>query len=173
MWGMRLYPLLIWIAVLLFAEPARAVEAEHLSRAALAGQADVVVIGRITGLKSAVIHGQVWTVATISPERSLKGRPAATLRVQIPGGEQVIGGRTLVTRIEGAPVLNVNQKGLFFLNHGDSDVHHLTGVNQGYWRIETVSGKEVVTSVSGSAEPIPLDSVLTEISRGLKEGVQR
>jgi hypothetical protein len=163
------------LIAVLFCGPSEAVVEKAMTRNSMAREADTVVVGRVVGLQSIIENGQAWTIATVSCERSLKGKATATIEVRIPGGERKIGGRTLVTRVEDSPVLNINQKTLLFLNRDEDNHHHLTGLKHGCLRVESRNGIEVVEPLDPdeTTEAVPLDLFLREIGAGLKERIQR
>lgn len=118
----------------------------HLDLDELSRRSDAVVVGTVTDTHTIFVHGYPWTVATLSVHESLLKSTSGSIRVQIPGGVQVINGRVLVTRVDGAPSLTRLQKAVFFLRGNAPENMQLVGWNQGFWPISNVGGREVATS---------------------------
>ncbi len=93
---------LLLLLVFLVRIPARSSE-KNLRLPHLRDPSDYVGTGRVVELRSVVIAGEVWTIVTVATEEPMKGTRQSSLRFRIPGGEQKMTGRTLVTRVEGTP----------------------------------------------------------------------
>jgi hypothetical protein len=145
--------------------------AEHkLTLPTLTEKADLVGIGRVVDLENRVINGQSWTFASVTMEKGLKGRSGGQVRVKIPGGQQTIQGRILVTKVEGAPELNVNQRAVFFLNGKEQEDYVFTGLGSGFWRVETKEGMEVAApATTPEAAHIPLNRLVSEVERAVRK----
>lgn len=145
--------------------------ATNASPSSVAREADVIAVGRVVNLETIVQNGDPWTIATIVPEQSVKGKSSTQIRIRIPGGQHMVNGRTMITAVEDAPVLNINQKAVFFVNSNeDTDVYDFTGLNHGYWRVENRSGQEVaVPSANDAAPAVPLDRFMSDIREAMKE----
>jgi hypothetical protein len=150
---------------------AQATVATSLAPSSVAREADVIAVGRVVNLETVVQNGDPWTIATVVSEQSVKGKPSSQIRIRIPGGQHMVNGRTLITAVEGAPVLNINQKAVFFVNSNeDTDVYDFTGLNHGYWRVENRSGQEVaIPSANEAAPAVPLDRFMNDIREAMKE----
>jgi len=142
---------------------------ERLNIASLSEKADVVGLGRVVNLQTSVENGEPWTIVTVTIERALKGSKGSTVKFRIPGGQQVVNGRTLITKVEGTPDLNVNQRAVFFIDGRTENEYALTGLGQGFWRVETKQGKEVATpSADPEAPGIPLNRLIGEIEKSVR-----
>lgn len=150
---------------------AQATVATSVSQSDVSREADVIAVGRVVNLETVVQNGDPWTIATVVPEQSVKGKPPSQIRIRIPGGQHTVNGRILITAVEGAPVLNINEKAVFFVNGNEgTDVYDFTGLNHGYWRVENRSGQEVaVPSASSAAPAVPLDRFLSDVRESMKE----
>src|SRR5688500_16297975 len=95
--------------ILCFLPCAESVVGRKLSLSSLAKSRDLVGIGRVLDLRSFFADGQIWPLATVVLEESIKGEKKSSVRLRLPGGQQKINGRTRVTRVEGTPVLNLNE----------------------------------------------------------------
>lgn len=154
------------LLVLLLPAISHATVAQKMDVSSLTQEADFVGMGRVVNLENIVINGQSWTVASVTVEKGLKGRSNSTVRIRIPGGQQLINGRVLVTKVDGAPELNVNQRGVFFLNGKAGEDYSLTGLGQGCWRVQSRQGKEIATPSSDPDAPaFLLNKVVSDIEK--------
>ena len=146
---------------------ARSTETSKLSVTDLTKAAQVVILGRIVNLKTIVLNGEPWTIATFAVEQTLKGDAKGMIYFRIPGGMQQVNGRTLVTKVEGAPELSTMQRGVLFLSGRAPEYFTPVGLGQGYWRVEAENGRDVVrpSEYVPDSPAQPLVEFLREIER--------
>jgi len=164
--------ILFFLLILLFSFSAQATVQKKLSLTELTGKSAVVAVGRVVDLHYLTVDSRVWTIVTVVVETPVKGRGQNSVKLRIPGGMQTINGRTLVTRVEGTPELTRLQRGVFFLNGKAPAYFDLVGWNQGFWKVETQNGQEVVTASSQETDAsaaLPLDRFLNEIRNAVRE----
>lgn len=125
----------------------------HLNLDELSRRSDAVVVGTVTDMHTQLINGYPWTVATVSVDQSLLKKASGSIRVQVPGGIQLINGRMLVTHVDGAPSLNRLQKAVFFLRGKAPENMQFVGWNQGFWSIHNSGGREVAVSSYETSVP--------------------
>jgi hypothetical protein len=165
-----LVALMLSIAVLI--HTAFATEMIKMDLARVSSVSDRIVMGKVVNIQYVLDQGEVWTVATILPEVTLKGRPEPVVYVRIPGGMRQINGRTQVTRIEGAPSFNLMQKGIFFLEGKPPRISDLAGWTQGYRRVETRNGREMVAAAGDEIDPevtMDLSRFLDQVRSSMKQ----
>jgi len=158
----------VLLIVLLFAMQTEATIIKKMSIRDLSSDADQIISGRVVDLQYENVNGYLWTLATIRISKSVKGMISGSVQIRIPGGRQTVNGRTLVTQIEGAPVLNNLDEGVFFLESRPPAYPQVLGWEQGYFRISRIGGREYFSSARQS-EPQPLENLFQEIERSLKE----
>ena len=109
-----LVALTVILGLLLAASPAGATSFVPMSDAALAEQAPLIVIGRITAIDQAPLTGRPATDYTVSLTRVLKGAaPADPLTVRVPGG---VGPDGAFYRVWGAPRFLSGDRVMLFLD---------------------------------------------------------
>ena len=119
--------------------------------AARARDAEQVVVGTVVGVEPAAVvteHGDELIVShtTVVVEESLRGglsEPASTLRLEIEGG--TLGELTL--EVSDMPVLEVGDRGVFFVDRSPRGGHRLHGREGGLLRLES---DEVVDEAGGT-----------------------
>jgi hypothetical protein len=147
---------------------------EKLNLEGLSQKADLIAIGRVVKLETVVENGEPWTITTVTLEKQLKGDRQSTVQIRLPGGYQRIGNRTLVTEVEGVPLPNVNERAVVFLSGREKSKLALTGLGQGYWKIDIdQEGKEVARKSGQSEGRIRLDSMILEVQRVVRESKQK
>jgi|GEM_PF-2548700 len=144
---------------------------ERLNLHLLAQKSDLIAIGRVVKLETVVESGEPWTLATVSLEKQMKGAHESVVQIRLPGGLQKIGNRILVTQVEGVPLPNVNERAVVFLSGKDKTQLALTGLGQGYWKIDIdQEGKEVARKSEGQdGSRIHLDSLVLEVQRVVRD----
>jgi hypothetical protein len=159
------------LALALLSQPAHSTQIQRLSLKQLAQRSEFILTGQIIGIRYQVEQGQVWTVVRVAAEQSLKGR-AAEYVFRVPGGEMTQGGRALVTRVEGVPVFQVLQRGVFFLGNRGPELPQPVGWEQGFRRIEIRNGREIVLAAASAPEdqsPMQLRDFLNLVEKARKE----
>jgi hypothetical protein len=147
---------------------------EKLSLQGLSQKADLIAIGRVVKLETVVESGEPWTITTVTLEKQLKGDRQSTVQIRLPGGYQRIGNRTLVTEVEGVPLPNVNERAVVFLSGREKSNLALTGLGQGYWKIDIDrEGKEVAKKTGAQEGRMKLDSMILEVQRVVRESKQK
>jgi hypothetical protein len=142
-----------------------------LTRDALIAQADVVAIGRVTAIASAIDPGvnEVYTYITIQPGEILKGLSGTSpLVVKQLGG--IVGSRGVY--VPGQPTFNVGEEALLFLGTRQRDRTLFTlGMWQGKWAIEidAITGQTVALKTEPisrtTVERSALSTVRAELAR--------
>ena len=117
---------------------------KKMSLRSLSNQSDGIFVGQVSGVQTIVDRGEIWTLVTIAVEKHVKGTHAATVHFRMPGGVQIVKGRTIVTEYEGVPRLEILQRCVFFLEGSAPQYFKLTGLHQGLWRISLHDGVEIV-----------------------------
>jgi len=145
---------------------AQATILKQLSLPELRDRADAIVLGRIEKIEYQSVSGQAWTVLHLRVEKSLRGSSATTISLRIPGGQQSVDGRTLVTRVEGIPEFQLQERGIFFLESLPPSYPGLLGWNQGYYRIIRRNQEDYAVGSDGNGEPLPLNEFLNQIEKG-------
>ncbi len=125
----------------------------------IAGNADVIVHGRVVALTAQWASGRngIDTLVTVAVTRYLKGDLGAQIVFRVPGGQI---GRLRSVRV-GAPRFQEGDDVVVFLASGGPEYPHIVGFNQGVLRvtIDRASGAQVVASPMLAAEvstPTPL-----------------
>ncbi len=100
----------------------------------LAAEADVIILGRITQVRSEPEErGGIWTVVTVEVLDALKGRPSPPVTIRVVGG--TLGGRTL--RLAEMPEFRAGEEAVLFLKRSPSSPHHeVVGAFQGKKEIQ-------------------------------------
>lgn len=122
------------LAILVVSLPARGAVVERMSLADLAAEADVVVRGRVLSRASRYDDppnaARIVTDVTIRVDEAVRGTPAGTVVVTVPGGE--VGDRGQA--VPGAPRLAVDEDVILFLRAplpARRAVHRVVGLAQG------------------------------------------
>lgn len=113
--------------------------------------AGVIVHGRVSDTRVAIIDGRTETVVTLAAMAALKGDPGAHVTFRVPGG-QIGRYRTLVA---GGPVLREGDEIVAFLGRHDGGVPHLVGFTQGVVRVvrQGVDGARMVLAPPSLRSP--------------------
>ena len=101
----------------------------------LAGEADVIVRGNVTELKSRWEEGKIFTYVTVSPQDWLKGKRKGELTIKVPGG--VVG--DIACYVTDSPAFKKGEKLFLFLRATDS-CFEVAGCHQGKY---TIKGNQV------------------------------
>lgn len=124
----------------------------------LVAQASVIVYGRVTAVRSAVVGERTESVVTLGAPFYLKGSGGREVQFRMPGG--VIGRyRTVVV---GAPVLKDGDEVVVFLD-GSVPAGTLVGFSQGLLKISRASAGSVPMVL---APPVSRDDRSMRVTRG-------
>lgn len=163
--------LLSLLLVFLTCFQAHATVQKKLSLGELTGKSALVAVGRVVDIRYLTVDSRAWTIVTVAVETPVKGSGSNSFQFRLPGGMQIINGRTLVTKVEGTPELNRLQRGVFFLSGRAPAYFDLVGWNQGFWKVETQNGHDVVVASSQEADSeasVPLDRFLNEVRNAVR-----
>lgn len=141
------------LALLCVSGPAAATVVLPLDFTELVAAADVIVHGRVSDTRAAIIGGRTDTVVTLASLAALKGDPGAHVTFRVPGG-QVGRYRTVVA---GGPVLREGDEIVAFLGRSDEGLPHLVGFTQGVVRVvrQSVDGVRMVLAPPALRSPGP------------------
>jgi hypothetical protein len=155
--------ILMLTAGLLLSREVMATMGRSLSVESVTQQSDLIVTGTVVDQRFVMIDNQPWTLITVMPDESVKGSARGAVHFRIPGGIWQKDGLPVVTRVEGAPQLELMEKGVFFLHGTAPQYLDLVGWNHGYWKVQSDSGHEVAVSASNPVESVPLDRLLHRV----------
>lgn len=143
-----LQPLLV---LLCLSGPAAATVLLPLDLTELVTAADVIVHGRVSDTRVALIDGRTETVVTLAATTALKGDPGAHVTFRVPGG-QIGRYRTVVA---GGPVLRDGDEIVAFLGRHDGGARHLVGFTQGVVRVvrQSMDGTRMVLAPPALRSP--------------------
>jgi hypothetical protein len=82
----------------------------------------------------------IYTNYRLSVTSTLKGTPASSLQVAVPGGDY----RGMHQSVSGAPVFTAGQEYVLFLWTGPSGTNYVVGMGQGVFQVQTNSSGAVV-----------------------------
>src|SRR4051794_27083021 len=104
-----------------------------LSNGEMVAQADAVVIGRCTGSEGKWEDRNLFTFTTIAVEETLKGPPASSITVVLPGGSDPKGPVPIGMDFEGASVIVPGEEVFLFLQQiaGIPNAYSVVGYSQG------------------------------------------
>jgi hypothetical protein len=158
---------IILIVAVLIAPYVHGTILQKLSLSELKSAASSVHLARVTQLQYVSEGGGVWTIVTINIEKTLQGNfTVSSVRFRIPGGQQSIDGRTLVTKVDGVPEFHPSERGIFFLESAPPSYSGLLGWNQGFYRVIQRKGEDYVVRSDGIQGPVKLQEFLKEFQAG-------
>jgi hypothetical protein len=135
-------------AMLAIGSPAGATTARQLTNAELAVTADIIAIGRCTGVRSEWEGRSLVTVATVEVQETLKGSARKRISVVLPGGVDARRRIPVAMTWPGAPTLAVGEEALLFLvsDRSTSRGPIISGFSQGKFSIgRDAAGRRFVT----------------------------
>ncbi|HZU27079.1 MAG TPA: hypothetical protein VFA04_16245 [Bryobacteraceae bacterium] len=136
---MRRYFALFSIVALCVA--ARAATLQYLTLDQMTSAATAIVRGTVLGSHTAVRGPVIYTVYTMRVSERLKGRPATTIDIAIPGG--VADG--VRQTFAGAPELATGGEYLIFAWRTQSGLNVIIGLSQGLFSVDSAAaGSEVM-----------------------------
>jgi hypothetical protein len=108
-----------------------------MSTAQLAAQSSDIVVGTVTNLRSVWVNRTLMTLVTVSVSESLKGDGAAQKTVVIPGGIDPNRAVPVAILYPGAPMMNVSDEVVLFLQGGSAveNALQIVGYAQGKFSI--------------------------------------
>lgn len=131
--------------------------------------AATIVLADVTRIDYRQINGRIWTIVTVHVEKSFKGSTPPSMRFKIPGGQHSVNGRTLVTRVDGVPVIQASEKAIFFLEQDPPAYPGLLGWEQGLYRVVRRNGKAYAVRSDHSEPPQELNLFLQQLSNRSKD----
>jgi hypothetical protein len=139
------------VLLLLGSASAHATTVVAMSNRALTQTADMIVIGRCTGVRSVWEGRTLVTQATIAVSESLKGGGATTITVTVPGGIDALRRFPVSMTYPGAPRITVGEDVFLFLARD----------------VRTPGGLNVVGSSQGKFSIVRDDAGQLAVSRNL------
>ncbi len=135
----RILPLLLLLVLL--APEAAATSVRPFSLHQLFREADLIVLGKVTGEVSFWngAHDTIYTDYTVAVESTRKGLSVDTVVVRLMGG--TVGPTTL--SVAGNAIFAVGERVLLVLRN-QGDFHTLVGMSQGKWSVWRSDGIDVV-----------------------------
>jgi len=118
-----------------------------------------IVRGRVRGCQSAQRGPGVVTDCVITVSERLKGTPAGTMTVSVPGGTLKTAKGRVRHMIAGTPEFDEKQEYLLFLWRGQSGINHLIGLSQGVLGVSVQDGRVV-------AQRMPTPGVAYQDAKG-------
>ncbi len=137
----------------------------------LAGTAEVGIVGMVQQVESRYTKDgdSIYTAASVSVEKSLKGSPGQFVTVEYEGGE--VGDTGL--KVSDAPDLEKGEKVVLFLKSKgieDSAAFMVVGNAQGKYSIKdgiaSRSGFETVGGLSAGDDALPLTDLVSRVKKG-------
>ncbi|MCI0414242.1 hypothetical protein L0222_15795 [bacterium] len=158
------------LVLVLIAAVASATTIKRFTDEELRTGANSVVLAQVAKVQYETQNGNVWTIVTLQVERNLKGNSNSSVQFRIPGGQQSIDGRTLVTRVDGVPEMRNNERGVFFLESLPPAYPSLYGWNQGFYRIVRKNDQEYAVRSDGTKEPKKMEDFLKDFQKDSGRG---
>jgi hypothetical protein len=124
-----------------------------------------VIVGRVAELRYQTVNGRIWTIVDLHVEKPLKGSSSGRVNLRLPGGMQSVNGRTLVTRVDGVPEIQLRDRGVFFLETNPPAFADLVGWSQGFYRLIRKDGKEYVLRSDQTQPSQTFDQFLAEFRK--------
>ena len=155
-----------FLLALLLAPAARATSVLAPTFAELVAEADTIVRGTVTAVRSETFDSPqgpgIHTFVTLRVERALKGTPGDSVTLRLLGG--TVGPRTL--RVVGLPTFAVGQRQLVFFAHNGQTLCPLIGAGHGRYHVLTdpathrdhIARDNTVPLASTDEIPLPLAS---------------
>lgn len=147
------------LLVAIAATPASATIAQRLSNRSLAEQAEVIVIGRCTEVRTAWEAGTLVTLATISVNEALKGGPISSLTVALPGGIDANREVPIAMTFAGAPQIRPDEEVFLFLASEE-------GIDSGYIVLGFAQGKFSIVEDPGRGKVVSRDLTQLHLQGG-------
>src|SRR5581483_3594909 len=136
--AMRRFFALFWFLALCVAAPAATLQ--YLTLDEMTTAASAIVRGTVTGSHTTVRGPVIYTVYTMRISERLKGRPATTIDIAIPGGVSDGVRQTFA----GAPELAPGGEYLIFAWRTQSGLNVIIGLSQGLFSVNSSAGESEV-----------------------------
>lgn len=140
------------LALVLATVPALGTTAVHLTTEEMVQVSDLIVTARVASSEVVWVDRTLVTVVTVEVEETVKGAPAQTVEVILPGGIDDSGPVPLGVTYAGAPTLYQDESAVLFLTEQDllPSGYMVAGFSQGKLVIvDSPTGKRVERDVSG------------------------
>jgi hypothetical protein len=115
----------------------------------MAQRSDAIITGKCVGARSTWVDGRrLVTEAEISVSDAIKGTPAPTVKVALPGGIDSNRKHPIAMSYPGAPTIQVGEEVALFLMQSDSpaNTYAVTGYAQGkYSIVKDEAGQDMVS----------------------------
>lgn len=145
---MRSAKLILGLLVVATAIPATTLV--KLSLDEMISQSTDIVRARVSDCQAAQRGPAVVTDCVITVSERLKGIPATTMAVSVPGGTVSTPRGRLRHVIAGSPEFDARQEYLLFLWRGKSGITQLIGLSQGVLEVSVQNGKVVANRTKSS-----------------------
>lgn len=134
--------------------PSAATTLRRLSVDDLVGQSTGIVRATAAPVSSFQRSGMIYTTYRLEVSETLKGSPAATVEVAVPGGDY----RGLHQAVAGSPALRSGIEYVIFYWTGPSGTNYIVGLGQGLFEVHRdTSGEVVLTRRAMSSEVFGAD----------------
>jgi hypothetical protein len=160
----------VLIFVLSLATIVHATILKEFSLSELRMKSDAIVQARVEKIEYQTVQGKPWTILHLRIEKSIRGTSSRLMTLRLPGGQETVNGRTLVTRVEGVPEVRLQERGIYFLESTPPSYPELLGWFQGYYRIIQRNQEEYALRSDGTQKPIKLQEFWREIEKNSKAG---
>lgn len=157
-------PAAIGLLLVLAADPASATIARRLSNRSLAEDAQVIVVGRCTQVRTAWEAGTLVTLASVDVSETLKGGPLTSVTVALPGGIDANREIPVAMTFAGAPQIRSGEEVFLFLGTEE-------GIESGYIVVGFAQGKFSIVDDPRRGKLVSRD--LTELHLQAGSGVAR
>lgn len=159
------------LTIVLIASGAGATTMIRLDSAAMASEAEAIVIGSCTSASSEWVDGALMTLITVEIDESLKGDESGELTLVIPGGIDADRAIPVAVTYPGAPVVFEGENVLLFLTTSNAVAggYDVVGFSQGkFTLVEDASGQQsVAQGQSGDASSMSLAEMKRQIAEVL------
>jgi hypothetical protein len=113
---------------------------QYLSVDAMVAKSTQIVRATVAPASSFQRGAMIYTNYQLTVTSTLKGTPAASLQVAVPGGDY----RGMHQSVSGAPVFTAGQEYVVFVWTGPSGTSYVIGLGQGVFQVQTNSSGVVV-----------------------------
>jgi hypothetical protein len=148
--------------------PGDAETGPSLSIEEIAGQADLIAVGRCTETRSQWVGRNLFTLATVSVGEVVKGEQRSSLTVALPGGVDAKRQFPVAVSYAGAPTMTPGEEVVLFLT-GEGRIPHaydVVGYSQG--KLTVVRDEAGRKTVSRGARSITLSEFESRIRSYLR-----
>jgi hypothetical protein len=156
---------LLLISLVSVATIAHATILKEFNLSELRTKSDAIVQAQVEKIEYQSVEGKPWTILHLRIEKSFRGTSSHSMTLRLPGGQESVNGRTLVTRVEGVPEVRLQERGIYFIETAPPSYPELLGWFQGYYRIIQHNQEEYALRSDGTQKPIKLQEFLREIEK--------